>query len=104
MKSKVLPQFNVLNYNFNAQKLEPYNIINDGLIEEFKKIKKKTSSVEEQKKELDHYFLWRYWSKREYEIFVGDAFEEDLKKYEKVDVYKQIKMNFDLIFNIVKDL
>lgn len=102
--NKKKPVFNVLYYNINAKKLEPYNIITNGLMEEWKKIKKKAKSEEEQMELLDDYFHYRYWSKREWEVFIGDAFEEDLSKYEKVDVYRQIEMNFDLIYNLVKTI
>lgn len=98
---KTIPEFNVLYFDFNAKELKPYNIITKNLIEEFKKKTKTLTSTEEKKRVLDDYFLYRYWSKREYELFIGDAFEEDISKYEKVDIYTQIQMNFDVIYNLV---
>lgn len=98
---KTMPKFNVLYFDFNAKELKPYNIITENLLEEFKKKTKSLTSTEDKKKVLDDYFLYRYWSKREYELFIGDAFEEDISKYEKVDIYKQIQINFDVIYNLV---
>lgn len=101
MKTK--PEFNVLYFDFNTKELKPYNIITKSLLEEFKKKTKTLTSTEDKKKVLDDYFLYRYWSRREYELFIGDAFEEDISKYEKIDIYKQIQMNFDIIYNLVSN-
>jgi hypothetical protein len=98
---KELPKFNVLYFDFNAKELKPYNVITEDLIEEFKKKTKSLTSTKDKKKVLDDYFLYYYWSRREYELFIGDAFEEDISKYKKVDIYAQIQMNFDVIYNLV---
>ena len=98
---KKTPEFNVLYFDFNAKELKPYNIITKNLLEEFKKKTKSLTSTKDKKKILDDYFLYYYWSRREYELFIGDAFEEDISKYKKVDIYTQIQMNFDVIYNLV---
>lgn len=98
---KTLPEFNVLCFDFNAKVLKPYNIITENLLEEFKKKTKSLTSTKDKKKVLDDYFLYHYWSRREYELFIGDAFEEDISKYKKVDIYTQIQMNFDVIYKLV---
>lgn len=98
---KELPKFNVLYFDFNAKVLKPYNIITEDLIEEFKKKATPLASTKDKKKVLDDYFMYHYWSRREYELFIGDAFEEDISKYNKVDIYTQIQMNFDVIYNLV---
>ena len=98
---KELSKFNVLYFDFNAKVLKPYNIITEDLIEEFKKKAKTLTSTKDKKKVLDDYFMYHYWSRREYELFIGDAFEEDISKYKKVDIYTQIQMNFDVIYDLV---
>ena len=98
---KTIPEFKVLYFDFNAKELKTYNIITENLLEEFKKKSKSLTSTTDKKKALDDYFLYRYWSRREYELFIGDAFEEDISKYKKVDIYTQIQMNFDVIYNLV---
>jgi hypothetical protein len=85
----------------NAKELKPYNIITEDLIKDFKKRTKTLTSTTDKKKVLDDYFLYYYWSRREYELFIGDAFEEDISKYKKVDIYTQIQMNFDVIYELV---
>ena len=98
---KTIPEFNVLYFDFNAKELKPYNIITEDLLKEFKKKTKTLTSIKDKKKVLDDYFLYYYWSRREYELFIGDAFEEDISKYNKVDIYTQIQMNFDVIYKLV---
>ena len=89
----------VLNYNFNLKKIEPINIFNYGnLLEEIKEIYKeyieRKEDIEFFENKINSQLLYYFWSKREYEISVGDLFEKDLEKYEKIDVYYQVKMNF----------
>lgn len=89
----------VLNYNFNLKKIEPINIFNYGnLLEEIKEIYKEYIERKEDIKffenKINSQLLYYFWGRREYEISVGDLFEKDLEKYEKIDVYYQIKMNF----------
>ena len=89
----------VLNYNFNLKKIEPINIFNYGnLLEEIKEIYKeyieRKEDIEFFENKINSQLLYYFWSRREYEISVGDLFEKDLEKYEKIDVYYQVKMNF----------
>lgn len=89
----------VLNYNFNLKKIEPINIFNYGnLLEEIKEIYKeyieRKEDIEFFENKINSQLLYYFWSRREYEISVGDLFEKNLEKYEKIDVYYQIKMNF----------
>lgn len=89
----------VLNYNFNLKKIEPINIFNYGnFLKDIKEIYKeyieKKEDIEFFENKINSELLYHFWSKREYEISVGDLFEKDLEKYEKIDVYYQVKMNF----------
>ena len=89
----------VLNYNFNSKKIEPINIFNYGnFLKDIKEIYKeyieRKEDIEFFENKINSELLYYFWSKREYEISVGDLFEKDLEKYEKIDVYYQIKMNF----------
>lgn len=89
----------VLNYNFNLKKIEPINIFNHGnFLKDIKEIYKeyieKKEDIEFFENKINSELLYYFWSKREYEISVGDLFEKDLEKYEKIDVYYQVKMNF----------
>lgn len=89
----------VLNYNFNSKKIEPINIFNYGnflkdIKEIYKKYIERKEDIEFFENKINSELLYYFWSKREYEISVGDLFEKDLEKYEKIDVYYQVKMNF----------
>ena len=42
-----------------------------------------------------------FWSKREYELSIGDAFDTNLNNYEKIDVYTQILPNFDILIDYI---
>lgn len=89
----------VLNYNFNLKKIEPINIFNYGnFLKDIKEIYKeyieRKEDIEFFENKINSQLLYYFWSKREYEISVGDLFEKDLEKYEKIDVYYQVKMNF----------
>lgn len=89
----------VLNYNFNSKKIEPINIFNYGnFLKDIKEIYKeyieRKEDIEFFENKINSELLYYFWSKREYEISVGDLFEKDLEKYEKIDVYYQVKMNF----------
>lgn len=48
-------------------------------------------------KEIDGIIKWGEWSKREYEISVGDAFETDCNNLEKIDCYYQASSNIKAI-------
>lgn len=47
--------------------------------------------------EIDSIIRWQEWSRREYEVSVGDAFETDCEKLEKWDCYGQAKPNMKMI-------
>jgi len=94
----------VLNYDFNRKKIEYYNIFNHSyLIESIKKILEQDITFDEYIDKLDHLLRYCFWSKREYEILVGDAFETDLNKFEKIDVYSQLKPNIKILATYIKD-
>ena len=48
-------------------------------------------------KEIDGIIRWQEWGRREYEISVSDAFEDDINKLEKWDCYQQAKLNVEMI-------
>lgn len=108
-------EYYVLNYNPNVKKIEPFNIFRNCYVQEYteKAIKKYLRSPKNYKyekyneetlygfkalcKEIEGIIQWQEWSRREYEISVGDAFEEDCNKLEKWDCYAQAKPNIPMI-------
>lgn len=106
----------VLNYNFNARKVEMFNIfnnwtLNDAVEKEVKKYLRapskyvyedhwgnnKITGFEAFCKELENLIMWQEWARAEYEISVGDLFEKDMSKLEKWDCYMQCKPNIEAI-------
>ena len=108
-------EYYVLNYNPNAKKIEPFNIFRNCYVQEYteKAIKKYLRSPKNYKyerygedtlygfeglcQEIEKTIQWQEWSRREYEISVGDAFEKDCEYLEKWDCYMQAKSNIPMI-------
>ena len=108
-------EYYVLNYNPNAKKIEPFNIFRNCYVQEYteKAIKKYLRSPKNYKyerygedtlygfeglcQEIERIIQWQEWSRREYEISVGDSFEKDCSKLEKWDCYMQTKPNIPMI-------
>ena len=109
-------EYFVLNYDCNAKKIVPFNIFRNIFVQEWteKAVRKylrcpknftyKSFDGKEilhgfdaLVKELDGIIKWQEWSRRQYEISVGDAFETDINNYEKWDTYSQAKPNIEII-------
>ena len=109
-------EFYVLNYDCNKKKVINYNIFNNIRVQELteKAVRKYLREPKKYKyesffnkeviygfdalvREIDGIIKWGEWSKREYEISVGDAFTTDCDKLEKWDTYSQAKPNMMII-------
>ena len=116
-------EFYVLNYDTNKKKVINYNIFNNINVQEYteKEVGKYLRSPKKYKhivqhkndflgreeiavygfdalvKEIDSIIRWQEWSRREFEVSVGDAFETDCEKLEKWDCYRQAKPNIEMI-------
>lgn len=88
-------QWYVYYFNFNANKIEKYNVLNSHVEEYIKKLKKKVKTKEEFAEELRRELMYRYWSKCEWEIVINGWPSRDGKEAEKIDVYDQIMMNWE---------
>ena len=102
-------EFYVLNYDFNKKELYNMNIFNNcKFIEGIKEAVNKYTSLSAYnynsfKEDIQKELQYAFWCKREYELFIGDAFETNLDNYEKVDVYSQVLPNLDLLCNYILD-
>lgn len=114
-------EFYVLNYDFNKKKVVNYNIFNNIRVQEwtekavrkylrapkkfvyepFNKSEETLYGFDALVREIDGIIKWGEWSKREYEISVGDAFETDINKLEKWDTYSQAHANAEIITHTV---
>lgn len=99
-------EWNVLYWNSNKKKVESYNIFNDSIKDDiYKQIKnKKIIDYNELKNYINRWAMYYYWSKTECEMAIGPSWPnrlENLEQFEKVDIYKQIKINLDRIIEYI---
>lgn len=113
-------KFYVLNYNFNKKCVENFNIfdnisLNDETEKQVRKYLRSPKNYYYIKygsyvgehtyiygfeglcETIKSLIMWQEWSRVEYEISVGDAFEKDLDNFEKWDCYKQCIPNIPII-------
>lgn len=89
-------EWNVYIEDINRKEIEIFNIFKhsrflDDLIKYKKKYKEKEEFLEKVKSSLMYY----YWSKCEWEITLHDWPPHDSFKYEKIDVYQQVMLNWN---------
>lgn len=91
----------VLIYDFNKKKIINYNVITDDIIELINKnIKNATIHDKKSLKDfLAKEFKYKYWSKAEYEVFISDII--NATNFEKIDVWKQLEINLDVIVEYI---
>lgn len=87
----------------NNSKIDSYNILGYSFAEELAKdIKKyKIENRIQLKDHLKKEFMYRYWSKAEFEIMVGGLHSKYPEEFKKIDIWHQIKMNFDHIIDYI---
>ena len=113
-------EFYVLNYNFNKKCVENFNIfdnisLNDAVEKEVRTYLRSPKKYYYMKhglwvgentyiygfdglcETIKSLIMWQEWSRVEYEISVGDAFEKDIDNLEKWDCYKQCIPNIPII-------
>lgn len=89
--------WNVYYENFNAGRIETYNVFNhyrfwDDCIKNVKKNKEDRKAFEEQ---LRRDLMYYYWSKCEWEIILSAWPARKNFHEEKIDVFDQIYLNWD---------
>ena len=95
-----MKKFNVIIFNFNTRKFEYYDIL-PYFIREYKENNLNLSSSEEFKKFILDEAQYQFWGRCEYEIILQGWPCTDIE--EKWDVYDQIKMNIDVIVNLLME-
>ena len=114
-------EFYVLNYDYNKQEVEMFNIFSNIHVQEWteKTIRKYLRNPKRFRyepygddtevvhgfeglvKEIDGIIRWQEWSRSEYECSAGHAFENDCKKLKKIDCYYQTRPNMEIIVHTV---
>ena len=103
MKKNTTFKYYAMNYDVNRRGIKYINVLNREEIKEIERdVKKgKITTRGAFKESLRLNLKHRYWARRECEMSIGDLYEKDLNKYEKIDVYDQIEPNLDLITDYV---
>lgn len=97
MKKKTFV-WNVMNWSFNQDKLETYDV-GPSFVSFYKSLKPKArpKTYDEIEKWLDSEARYHFWAKCEYEMIVHGwpAGKND----EKIDIYDQLKLNWNVFVN-----
>lgn len=92
----------VYRYNINSRKVERFNIFNHGSFsEDFEKLRQKGLERDGFAEELNRLLMYYFWSKYEYEVVVGELTDRQNKAEEKVDIYDQVRMNWQQFLDYV---
>lgn len=95
-------EWNVFVENFNKKEIEIYNVFSHYRLEEFLKKAKKDCTDNQQFAELlEREVRYLFWSKCEWEIILSDWPPSDKFNDKKVDVYQQLKLNWDRFVDYV---
>lgn len=95
-----MKEFYVIYYNFNAKKVEPYDIM-PYFISEYICTKDKPKTTKEFKEFIKNKARYMFWARCEYEIIICGWPDTDVQ--EKWDIYNQIMMNIDIVTKILMD-
>ena len=100
---EIIMEWYVLNYNFNERKIELFNIFRSvRFTRGVKVLLENYITFDDFVEKLKNEIKYSFWSKREYEISVGDAFcgEEELEKW---DVSMQVLPNIKILAKYIID-
>ena len=89
----------VLRWDFNSKKVINYNILQWRKEDVANEVRRKSIYNKSILREyLKTTFMYDYWSKTECEFYISDLHGDD---YEKIDIWRQIEPNLDLIVEYV---
>ena len=94
----------VLNYDFNKKQIIKFNIFNNVKFDSgVKELLEDYTDIDDLVLGLTSLLRYCFWCRREYEISVGDAFETDLDRYVKLDVFEQVMPNVKALAHYIID-
>ena len=89
-----MKKFNVLFWDFNSDKLEPYDVL-----PYFREHCAKCDSYESLKEEVERKSRYNFWGRCEYEM-ICSGWPVQKNRY-KLDIHEQIMMNIDNLVDIL---
>ena len=94
----------VLNYDCNRGKIYSFNIFSNSRFSKYvNELLDNFITMDKFIEELGNEVRYCFWSKREYEISVGDAFDTNFDNYEKIDVFDQVMPNIKALAKYIID-
>lgn len=96
-------KWNVVHFDFNKNEFDTYNVLNKYFVDEIKKRTKKVDNRDDFSEEVRHICMYYFWSKFEWEIVLKQWTGHDNPKQMKVDVYDQLKLNWDRFIDYLWD-
>ena len=97
-----MKQFNVIYYDFNTKRFEPYDII-PYLAEQYKKAKSKPKTLSEFKEFIKSNSMYQWWARCEYEVLLSPWPPSKKEASYKMDIHEQVMMNIDVIANLLME-
>ena len=89
-------KWNVFYYNINSQKIIEFNIFeHSGFLKDVKKCLKQCENKDDFAKEIKSSLMYYFWAKSEYEIIISAWCGGNGKESVKIDIYRQVMMNWD---------
>lgn len=93
-------EWNVYYHDFNHQKIVTYNVFNHGSFnKEINQLSQKNFDKSEFKEQLKIIAMYYFWSKTEWEVIISPWVGKG--DDEKIDVYDQLKLNWDKFVDYV---
>ena len=94
--------WNVYRYNINARKIEVFNIFDhQSFKDNVKKFRKTCATKDEFASKVRSDLMYFFWCRSEYEILIAGLFARDDEHAEKVDIYKQVMLNWKQFIDYV---
>jgi len=101
-------RFYALNYDWNNKRVQMFDIFESSrFVYDVANINAKHNGryyLPDYEEDIRIALHSQFGHRREYEISVGDAFEDDVRKLEKWDIYKQCVSNLSVIADLARGI
>ena len=96
-------EWNVVYFSWNKKDFVIYNVLSPYFVDEIKKCTKKIEDKNEFAEEVKRICIYCFWSKFEWEIILKEWTAGDNPKQKKIDVYDQLKLNWNRFIDYLWD-
>lgn len=88
-------EWNVLYYNCNSKRIEPYNVLKNAGEKRIKECFSKSKNVAEFSELMRQEMMYYYWCKAEWETVISPFCGGSANDCLKIDVYDQLLLNWE---------